>query len=83
MMVLPMVVLFILPKMMNVSDPETRREMENSMSMFNQNSSQMPDVAEMLSKYLGGSKKKPPSTASKPAVTSGKTSKSSKRRRND
>ena len=77
MMVLPMVLLLILPKMMNASDPETRREMENSMNLFNQNSSQMPDMAELLSKYLGGSKKttKPTSTA--------KAAKPAKRRKND
>lgn len=78
MMVLPMVLLFILPKMMNASDPETRREMENSMSMFNQNSSQMPDMAELLSKYLGGNKKPAKST------TGAKTSKGGgKRRKNE
>ena len=83
MMVLPMVLLFILPKMMNASDPETRREMEQSMNMFNQNSSQMPDMAEVLSKYLGGSKKKSTTTAAKPAALAAKPSKPSKRRRND
>ena len=81
MMVLPMLILFILPKMMNVSDPETRREMENSMNMFNQNSNQVPDVAEWLTKHLGGTKKKP--AAPKPAVTAPKPNKPTKRRRND
>ena len=83
MMVLPMLILFILPKMMNASDPETRREMENSMNMFSQNSSQMPDMAEMVSNWFGGSKKKAITSSSKSSASSGKTSKSSKRRRND
>jgi len=48
MMVLPLVLIVILPKMM--SDPETRREMESvTMPKY-----EMPEMSEMLTSFFGG-----------------------------
>ena len=48
MMFLPLLLIFILPKMMN--DPETRKEMENlQMPKY-----EMPEMSEMLTSFLGG-----------------------------
>lgn len=50
MMVLPLILLVLLPKIMN--DPEAKKELENiQMPGFG---SEMPDMSEMLSKFLGG-----------------------------
>ncbi|XP_039249680.1 endoplasmic reticulum membrane protein complex subunit 7-like [Styela clava] len=57
MMVLPLVMLVILPKMMNTNDPELKKEMEQSMNMFNTNQSGF-DLSESLSNFFGGSDKK-------------------------
>jgi Fe2+ transport system protein B len=48
MMVLPLVLILILPKMM--SDPETRKEMEQmQMPKY-----EMPEMSEMLTSFFGG-----------------------------
>jgi len=52
--VLPMLILLVLPKMMNTNDPELKKEMEESMKMFNPNQSQLPDMSEMMSNFFGG-----------------------------
>jgi len=50
MMVLPLILILILPKMM--SDPETRREMEQvSLPKY-----EMPEMSEMLTSFFGGGK---------------------------
>jgi len=50
MMVLPLILIVILPKMM--SDPETRREMEQvSLPKY-----EMPEMSEMLTSFFGGGK---------------------------
>jgi len=50
MMILPLVLIVILPKMM--SDPETRREMEQvSLPKY-----EMPEMSEMLTSFFGGGK---------------------------
>nr|CAB3242434.1 ER membrane protein complex subunit 7 [Phallusia mammillata] len=66
MMVLPMLILVVLPKMMNTSDPEVRKEMEESMKMFNPGQSQMPDLSEAVTNFFksGPSKKSASSTKS-------------------
>jgi len=51
MMVLPLLLITVLPKMMN--DPETKREMEQMQQQMNVNN-QMPDVSELLASYFGG-----------------------------
>lgn len=52
-MVLPILVLAVLPKMVNSQDPEIRKEMEESMKMFNPNQSQMPDMSDVFTKWFG------------------------------
>lgn len=53
MMVLPLFMLVVLPKMMNTNDPELRKEMEQSMKMFTPNQSGF-DLSETLSSFFGG-----------------------------
>jgi hypothetical protein len=50
MMVLPLVLLVLLPKILN--DPEAKKEMENL--QLPKMGEGLPDVSEMLSKFLGG-----------------------------
>lgn len=50
MMVLPLILLVLLPKIMN--DPEAKKELENM--QLPGLGSEMPDMSEMLSKFLGG-----------------------------
>lgn len=66
MMVLPLLLMLILPKMM--SDPETKKEMENL--NLNKMTSEMPDVSEMLTSFFtrGGPPKK--EEAAKPKMQS-------------
>lgn len=58
MMILPLILLVLLPKIMN--DPEAKKEMENL---------QLPrlggdmDMSEMISKFLGGGTPKPSTSA--------------------
>lgn len=53
MMVLPLLIIMILPKVMN--DPETRKEMEhlNSLTRYD-----MPEMSEVLTSFFGGEKQK-------------------------
>lgn len=56
MMVLPLILMIILPRMMN--DPETKKEMENM--NLNKISSEMPEISEMITSFFtGGSTSKP------------------------
>lgn len=50
MMVLPLILLVLLPKILN--DPEAKKEMENL--QLPKMGEGLPDVSEMLSKFLGG-----------------------------
>jgi len=62
MMFLPLILIFILPKMMN--DPETRKEMENiQMPKY-----EMPEMSEMLTSLFGGGETGKKSTKSKNVV---------------
>jgi ER membrane protein complex subunit 7 len=56
------ILLGVLPKIM--SDPETKREMENM--QLPKLGGEMPDMSEMISRFLGGG-----TPAPKPASTSG------------
>ena len=70
MMVLPLILIVILPKMM--SDPETRREMESvTLPKY-----EMPEMSEMLTSFFGGSssKSKDEGTEKKRAIRSKKNS---------
>lgn len=61
MMILPLILLVLLPKIM--SDPETKKEMENL--QLPKLGGDMPDMSEMISKFLGGGTTQPkPSTSS-------------------
>ncbi|XP_063080117.1 ER membrane protein complex subunit 7-like [Engraulis encrasicolus] len=51
MMVLPLVIIVLLPKVVNTNDPEMRREMEQSMNMLNPNH-ELPDVSEFMTKLF-------------------------------
>lgn len=73
MMVLPLILLVLLPKIM--SDPETKKEMENmQFPKLGGDMSNMPDVSEMLSKFLGGGTTQP-----KPSTSGSQTSRPKKR----
>jgi len=64
MMVLPLLLITVLPKMMN--DPETKKEMEQMQQSMNVNN-QMPDMSELLASYFGGgATDKPKKKAAKP-----------------
>lgn len=70
MMILPLILLVLLPKIM--SDPETKKEMENL--QLPKLGGDMPDMSEMISKFLGGGSSTPkPSTSS--ASSGGKAKK--------
>lgn len=53
MMVLPILILAVLPKMVNSQDPEVRKEMEESMKMFNPGQNQLPDMSDVFTKWFG------------------------------
>lgn len=68
MMVLPLLLLLVLPRLINSQDPETQKEMQSSMNMFNQ-SKDLPDISDWFAKnFSSGSKKK---TAPKKAAVGG------------
>ncbi|XP_064421063.1 endoplasmic reticulum membrane protein complex subunit 7 [Latimeria chalumnae] len=67
MMVLPLLIIVLLPKVVNTNDPEVRREMEQSMNMLNPNH-ELPDVSEFMTKLF----------SSKTSSKSGGSSKASK-----
>ncbi|XP_056620514.1 ER membrane protein complex subunit 7 [Triplophysa dalaica] len=51
MMVLPLLIIVLLPKVLNTNDPEMRKEMEQSMNMLNPNP-ELPDVSEFMTKLF-------------------------------
>ncbi|XP_048589289.1 ER membrane protein complex subunit 7 isoform X2 [Nematostella vectensis] len=70
MMVLPLLLLLVLPRLISTADPETQKEMQSSMNMFNQ-SKEMPDISDWFAKNLSGFTKKKPavkSSAKKPII---------------
>jgi len=69
MMLVPLIIVGVLPKMMNSQDPEVRKEMEEQMKMFSPNQNQLPDMSDVLSNWFGsGAPPKKKSGASTPAV---------------
>lgn len=70
MMVLPLILMVLLPRMMN--DPETKKEMENM--NLNKISSEMPEISEMITSFFSGGAK-PVKKDDKPKITSSKQSK--------
>lgn len=71
MMVLPLILMVILPRMMN--DPETKKEMENM--NLNKISSEMPEISEMITSFFTGGAKPPAKKDDKPKSSSSKQSK--------
>lgn len=72
MMILPLILLVLLPKIM--SDPETKKEMENL--QLPKLGGDMPDMSEMISKFLGGGSSAPkPSTSNAGSGGGGKAKK--------
>lgn len=71
MMVLPLILMVILPRMMN--DPETKKEMENM--NLNKISSEMPEISEMITSFFTGGAKPPAKKEDKPKSISSKQSK--------
>ncbi|KAM9338785.1 endoplasmic reticulum membrane protein complex subunit 7 [Symphorus nematophorus] len=55
MMVLPLLIIVLLPKVVNTNDPEMRKEIEQSMNMLSPNP-ELPDVSELVTKFFSGSK---------------------------
>jgi len=54
MMILPVILIGVLPKLMNSQDPEIQREMQQSMNALQPNTANMPDMAEMMTSIFGG-----------------------------
>ncbi|NXG56849.1 EMC7 protein, partial [Hemiprocne comata] len=74
MMVLPLLIFVLLPKVVNTSDPDMRREMEQSMNMLNSNH-ELPDVSEFMTRLFSSK------SSSKSGSSSSKTGKSSSGKR--
>ena len=53
MMILPVFFVFVMPKLLNLADPEAQKEMQSQMNSFN-NRQQMPDISEFMSNWFGG-----------------------------
>lgn len=64
MMVLPLLIFVLLPKVVNTSDPDMRREMEQSMNMLNSNH-ELPDVSKFTTRLFSKSSAKSSSGSSK------------------
>lgn len=75
MMVLPLVLLVLLPRILN--DPEAKKEMENL--QLPKMGEGLPDMSEMLSKFLGGGSSTP---APKPQPPAGERPRNKKRNNN-
>jgi ER membrane protein complex subunit 7 len=72
MMILPLILLVLLPKIM--SDPETKKEMEN-LQLPRLGGGDMPDMSEMISKFLGGGTPAPKPSTSSSSGSGGKAKK--------
>lgn len=70
MMVVPLILMLILPRMMN--DPETKKEMENL--NINKLSGDMPEISEMITSFFTGAKP-PPKKDDKPKALTSKAAK--------
>ncbi|CAF0949528.1 unnamed protein product [Brachionus calyciflorus] len=57
MMALPLVIMFVLPKLVS-QDPELQRELEQSTNFLPQNQN-LPSISEMMYNFVDGGKKKP------------------------
>ncbi|XP_043541787.1 ER membrane protein complex subunit 7 isoform X1 [Chiloscyllium plagiosum] len=57
MMILPLLIILLLPKVVNTNDPDMRREMEQSMNMLNPNH-ELPDVSEFMTRLFSSKSSK-------------------------
>ena len=55
MLVLPIFFMLVLPKIKDMQDPETKKELEDASKMMQ--NPQMPDMSDMLASFFGGTKK--------------------------
>ncbi|XP_065052463.1 endoplasmic reticulum membrane protein complex subunit 7-like [Rhopilema esculentum] len=55
MMVLPLLFLFVMPKLLANADPETQKEMQSSMNMF-QNQRELPEISDVFAKWFSNPK---------------------------
>lgn len=55
MLLLPVFFMLVLPKIKDMQDPETKKELEDASKMMS--NPQMPDMSDMLTSFLGGPKK--------------------------
>lgn len=79
MMILPLILLVLLPKILN--DPEAKKEMEN---LQLPKMGELPDMSEMLSKFLGGGSSPPANQRpAQPAASSGERVRNKKRNNNN
>ncbi|XP_064368513.1 endoplasmic reticulum membrane protein complex subunit 7 isoform X1 [Dromaius novaehollandiae] len=70
MMVLPLLIFVLLPKVVNTSDPDMRREMEQSMNMLNSNH-ELPDVSEFMTRLFSSKSSSKSGSSSSKAGKSG------------
>nr|XP_060616093.1 ER membrane protein complex subunit 7 [Anolis sagrei ordinatus] len=70
MMILPLLIFVLLPKVVNTSDPDMRREMEQSMNMLNSNH-ELPDVSEFMTRLFSSKSSSKSSGGSSKAGKSG------------
>lgn len=55
MLVLPIFFMLVLPKIKDMQDPETKKELEEASKMMS--NPQMPEMSDMLTSFFGGTKK--------------------------
>jgi len=55
MMVLPVLFLFVMPKLLANADPETQKEMQSSMNIF-QNNREMPEISDVIANWFSSPK---------------------------
>lgn len=68
MMVLPLLLIMVLPKMMNAADPDTQRDLQQmQMPKYD-----MPELSEVMTSWLGGKPSTSGQTAKKPAIKTGR-----------
>ena len=63
MLILPVFFMLLLPKIKDMQDPETKKELEEASKMMS--NPQMPDMSDMLASFFGGTKKPKKSSKSR------------------
>ena len=76
MMIVPLLLVLVLPKLVN-QDPELQRELQQTTSMLQPNTQNMPNISEMMVNWFEPDKKKKPT---KPNSKSDGSSSSSKKK---